>query len=163
MKSKLAHAVAGIACALAPIAVFAQDAATVPGILPAFISAGSIDPNDAVPTTDKVPGSAIANLDIAFPLTVLQHGTRYVYSIALQDYNYTGSCVVSYELTQVRNGKTVVLDKATITTFNTSPGDVWFWVDTGKAIPDSPGEATLIGTVTYGTASVSTKATVVLQ
>ncbi len=70
---------------------------------------------------------------------------------------------MSYKLTQVQNGKTVTLDEGTITTFDSAPSDVWLWVATGRAIPDSPGEATLIGTVTYGKERVSTKATVVLQ
>jgi len=180
MESKIAYMVAWVTLAFVPAAAFSQSdsagpgdtaesavtsAATtaIPGILPAFITAGNIDPNDAVPSINKVPGSAVTNADLAFPLTVLLHGTRYVYSIALQDYSYTGSCTVAYKLTQVKAGKTVTLDEGTITTFDSAPNDIWLWVATGKAIPDSPGEATLTGTVTYGKQSVSTSATVVLK
>jgi hypothetical protein len=137
--------------------------ATVPGMLPSFITAGNIDPNGKVPTLNGVPGSAVENLDLAFPVTVLTQGTRYVYSVVVQDYNYTGSCTVAFKLTQVQGTKTVTLDSGTITTFNTAPGNIWVWVTTGKAIPNSPGLATLTGSLKYGTTTTSTKTTVVLQ
>jgi hypothetical protein len=141
-----------------------QDApATVPGMLPAFISAGYIDPNGKVPTINAVPGSGIENLDISFPVTVLNHGTNYVYSVVVQDNNYSGKCTVAYKLTQVQNGKTVTLDSLTITSFTTAPGNVWLWVATGKAIPNSPGIATLTGILTYGGTTTTTKTSVLLQ
>ena len=59
--------------------------------------------------------------------------------------------------------KTVTLDSGTITTFNTAPGNIWVWLTTGKAIPNSPGLATLTGSLKYGTTTTSTKTTVVLQ
>lgn len=154
-----------VAAAILPGASHAQDIAeaTTPGILPAFITAGLPDPSHVVPSTNKATGSAIENLDIAFPLTLLNHGQSYVYSIVLQDYNYTGASTVSYKLTQVQNGVTVTLDEATITSFNTAPGDIWLWVATGKPIPSSPGVATLTGIVTYGSKTAHTKTTVVLQ
>jgi hypothetical protein len=43
------------------------------------------------------------------------------------------------------------------------PGDVWIWIATGAAIPNSPGVATLTGSVKYGTTTTTTKTTVVLQ
>jgi hypothetical protein len=160
--------IAGSAIALPaqPTESAAQDAkpeTAIPGMLPAFITAGNIDPNGKVPALNGVPGSGIENLDLAFPVTILTQGTRYVYSVAVQDYNYTGSCTVSFKLTQVQGTKTVTLDSGTIITFHTAPGNVWIWVTTGKTIPNSPGPATLTGSLKYGTTTTSTKTTVVLQ
>ncbi len=136
---------------------------TVPAMLPTSITAGYIDPDAKVPTLNGVPGAGVENLDISFPQALLVHGNQYVYSITVQDNNYTGSCTVSYSLTQVQNGKTVVLDSAKITTFKTAPGDYWLWVDTGKIIPDSPGLATLTGTFKCGTNTNSIRSTMLIQ
>jgi hypothetical protein len=137
--------------------------ATVPAMLPTSITAGYIDPNGKVPTINGVSGSGVENLDISFPVAQLVHGNQYVYSITVQDNNYTGSCTVSYSLTQVQSGKTVKLDGAKITTFTTAPGNIWLWVATGKAIPNSPGVATLAGTFKCGTNTSSIRSTVLLQ
>jgi len=157
---------------MAPVTVQAQGnqatqldktPAAIPGMLPAFVTAGNIDPNGKVPALNGVPGSGVENLSLAFPVTVLNHGTQYVYSVVMQDNNYTGSCTVSFKLAQVQNGKTVTLDSGTVKTFSTEPGNVWIWVATGKPIPNSPGEATLTGTLKYGGTTTSTKTTVLLQ
>jgi hypothetical protein len=137
--------------------------ATLPAMLPTSVTAGLIDPAGKVPTINGVPGSKVTNLDVSFPLALLVHGTRYVYSITVQDNSYTGSCTVSYSLTQVQNRKKVTLDSAKITTFKTSPGNIWLWVATGKAIPDSPGLATLTGSFKCGTTTNSIKSTALLQ
>jgi hypothetical protein len=169
---KLAHASTVLFAlslmAVIPLVAHAADVAdskpaTVPGLLPAFITAGNIDPNHKVPTINGVPGAGVSNLDVAFPVTVLAQGTQYVYSIAVQDYNFTGSSTVSYKLTQVQNGKKVTLDSQTITTFKTAPGNVWVWVATGNPIPNSPGPATLTGIFKYGSVTTSVNANVVLQ
>lgn len=154
---------------IAPVTLQAKTAeqektpASLPGMLPAFISAGNVDPNGKVPTVNGVPGSGTENLDIAFPVQMLTHGTRYVYSVVVQDYNYTGNCKVSFKLTQIQNGKKVTLDSGTITTFKTAPGNVWLWVILGNAIPDSPGAATLTGILNYGSHQTVTNTAVVLQ
>ena len=137
--------------------------APTPGMFPAFITAGLLDPNGKVPVLNGVPGAGVANLAVAMPMTVLVHGTSYFYIAALQDYNFTGTCVVSYKLTQVQSGKTVTLDSGTIKSFSTVPGNVWAWAAVGKAIPNSPGIATLTGSVKYGTVTTSTKTTLFVQ
>jgi hypothetical protein len=134
-----------------------------PAMLPTSITAGYIDPAGKVPAINGVPGSQVENLDLSFPVAQLVQGVRYVYSVSVQDNTYTGSCTVSYKLTQVQSGKTVTLDSANITTFNTSPGNIWIWVATGKPIPNSPGVATLTGTFKCGSNTSSIKTTVVLQ
>jgi hypothetical protein len=137
--------------------------APLPAMLPTSITAGSIDPAGKVPAIDGVPGSKVTNVDVAFPLGLLKHGTEYVYSFTIQDNNYTGSCTASYSLTQVQDGKTVTLESADFKTFTTKPGNYWFWVGTGKAIPDSPGLAKLNGIVKCGTSTNTISSTVLLQ
>jgi hypothetical protein len=110
-----------------------------------------------------VSGSGVTNLDVSFPLTLLSHGSSYVYTLALQDNNFTGTCQASFELTQVQYNKTVTLDSAKDDSFSCGPGTNWYWVFNGKTIPDCPGPATLIGTVTYGTSKATTSTTVVIQ
>jgi hypothetical protein len=117
----------------------AQTPAALPAMLPTSITAGLPDPAGKVPTINGVPGSQVTNLDVSFPLSLLAHGNRYVYSVTVQDNSYTGSCTLSYALTQVQNGKKVTLDSAKITTFNTAPGNIWLWVILGKAIPKLAG------------------------
>jgi len=137
--------------------------AAIPAMLPASITAGAPDPAGKVPTINGVPGSQVENLDVSFPLALLAHGTQYVYSITVQDNSYTGSCTVSYALTQVQNAKKVTLDSAVITKFNTAPGDVFLWVILGKPIPNSPGLATLEGIFKCGTNKNTIQSTVLLQ
>jgi hypothetical protein len=133
------------------------------GVMPAFITAGTPDPNGKVPVIDGVPGAGVANLGVAAPQTILVHGNSYVYTVALQDVNFTGTCQASFTLTQVQYNKTVTLDSAKDDTFSCGPGTWWVWVFGGKTIPNFPGPATLTGTVTYGSEKASTTTTVVLQ
>ena len=135
----------------------------VGGIVPAFITAGAPDPNGKVPGVNLVSGSGVTNLDLSFPLTLLAHGNSYVYTMALQDLNFTGTCQASFTLTQVQFGTTVTLDSGTDSKFSCSPGTIWFWDFGGKVIPNSPGPATLTGIVTYGGRKATTTATVIFQ
>lgn len=136
----------------------------VPGILPAFITAGDPDPAGKVPGLDAVPGSEVGNFDIAQPTTVLLHGHRYVYSVALQSATYSGEYTVSYRLTRVVSGKTVVLESGTIiANTRTSPLDYWVWVILARAIPDSPGMAMLEGVITYGKNTATTSVPVLIK
>jgi len=133
------------------------------GVIPVFITAGAIDPNGKVPAIDAVPGSGVTNYDIAQSLAVLTHGTSYEFSIALQDVNFTGTCQVSYTLTQIQLNKTVTLDSGKNSSFSCSPGQFWLFAFGGKAIPDFPGPATLTGTVTYGATKANVVSTVVIN
>ena len=133
------------------------------GVIPAFISAGLPDPNGKVPASNAVPGSGVTNLDISFPLMLLTHGNSYVFTLALQDIDFTGTCQASYTLTQIQLNKTVTLDSAKDGTFSCNPGTIWFWTFTGKPIPDFPGPAALTGTVTYGTSKATVVSTVVIN
>jgi hypothetical protein len=143
--------------------VFAQDSAQLTvgtGMLPAMVAAGEIDPNGKVPVLDGVAGSGIANADIAIPLTVLTHGTSYCISVALQDVNVTGDYEVDYYIKQEISGVTKTIAEQMIVTGKTTvPGDTWVWFIYSKDIPDSPGIATLVGRVRWGT-GYTTEATV---
>jgi hypothetical protein len=57
----------------------------------------------------------------------------------------------------------VTLDSAKDDSFSCGPGTIWYWVFSGKTIPDFPGPATLTGTVTYGSSKATTSTTVVIQ
>jgi len=133
------------------------------GIIPAFMTAGPIDPNGKVPAIDGVPGSGVLNGDIALPLTLLTHGTSYEYTISFEDVNFTGSCVVSFTLTQIQFNKKVTLDSGKNSSFTCNPGTQWLFGFTGKAIPNFPGPATLTGSITYGTTKANIVSTVVFD
>jgi hypothetical protein len=133
------------------------------GVIPAFISAGLPDPNGKVPAANVVDGSGVNNLDISFPLMLLTHGNSYVFTVALQDIDFSGTCQASYTLTQIQLNKTVTLDSGKDATFSCNPGSIWFWDFTGKPIPDFPGPATLTGTVTYGATKANVVSTVVIN
>ena len=135
-----------------------------PQIMPAFITVGEVDPNHVIPTVDGVPGAGIDNLDIAFPDTILQHGTVYVVQVAAQDASYTGSCDITYALTQVQGGKNVTLDSGTINpSYACMRGQNFAVGNRTNAVPDAPGLATLTGTIAFGTKKVSTKVSVLIK
>jgi len=132
-----------------------------------FVTATQVDPNGVVPAFNKVAGAGVTNLDLGQPASILNHGTAYVYVLSLQDLNFTGTCQASFKLTQKQGTTVVTLDSGTNATFSCAPsganGGEWAWATNGKAIPNSPGLATLTGTVKYGTKTVSLATTVLLQ
>jgi hypothetical protein len=156
-----------MAAAAFTVTAYAQEdetAASAGTILPAFITAGAPDPAGKIPNLDAVPGAEVGNFDIAQPETVLVHGRRYVYSVALESATYTGKYSVEYKLTRVVKGKTEVLSSGTIASDkSTSPLDYWVWVILAKEIPDSPGMASLEGVITYGTHTVTTSVPVLIK
>jgi len=137
--------------------------ASIPGILPAFITAGPIDPDGKVPEFNGVPGSGVTNLDLPIPTTTLNHGQSYVYTFAFQDYDFTGDYTASYVLTQSVDGKTKTLESGTFATHATSPGNYWAWVTTGKPIPDSPGLARLEAILKYGASKTTVSINVAIK
>ena len=132
-----------------------------------FVTATQVDPNGVLPAFNKAAGAGVTNLDLGQPASILNHGTAYVYVLSAQDLNFTGTCQASFKLTQKQGTATVTLDSGTDPTFSCNPsganGGEWAWAIFGKAIPNSPGLATLTGTVKYGTKTVSMATTVLLQ
>jgi hypothetical protein len=102
-------------------------------------------------------------MDVSIPLSILTHGNSYCFTVSLQDYNVTGDYEVDYYIRQEVGGVTSTIVRQTIATGKTTvPGDVWVWDIYSKAIPNSPGIATLYGRVRWGTgytteALISTK------
>lgn len=147
---------------LISIAASAQAApAATPVVLPTLVLATPPDPNGKVPVINGVPGAGVTNLDVGFPTSLLKHGNFYVYLVGFSDTTFSGNCAVSFKLTQIQAGKTVTLDSNSRIVAIT-PGD-WAWALAGKAIPTSPGAATLTGTTKCGTATGSIHSTVFLQ
>jgi hypothetical protein len=162
-----ARTIAGLALLLMPLAGFAQKqvTATTP-LWIQFIAATERDPNGQVPAFNKVPGAGVLNVDLGFPASILNHGSVYVYSMIMQDLNFTGTCQASFKLTQVQAGKTVTLDSGVGPNFPCGPtvtGGGWGWFWTGKPIPSSPGLATLTAIAKYGTKTVTLSSPVVLN
>jgi hypothetical protein len=136
-----------------------QDLAVQPGVMANFIAVGLVDPQGRVPAINAVPGAGVQNLAVALPTSVLQHGTSYEYVLSSQNVTFKGTCIDSYTLSR---GK-VILDHKVIRTYACAPGNEWEWAAVGKAIPNSPGPATLTGTVTYGKLSVTTVTKVLIK
>ena len=129
------------------------------GVLPTIITAGLADPNGKVPVVNGVPGAGVDNLDIAFPQVVLVHGKSYAYLFATQNTSFSGQCTWSFTLKQ---GSTT-LDSGTLQkNHSCTPGDYYAWDIIGKAVPNSPGYATLTGTVSFGGKKASMKVTVLI-
>jgi hypothetical protein len=128
------------------------------GVLPTFLTAGLFDPNGKVPAINGIAGAGVDNLDVAFPQAVLLHGNFYVYLFATQNTTFSGTCTSSFKLTQVQGGKTVTLDSGTLKKdFSCTPGSYYAWDAVGKAMPNSPGLATLEGTIAFGKSKVTMK------
>ena len=138
---------------LDPATLAALTETTGDGILPAAVLAGTIDKNGKVPALNDVAGSAVSSVSVATPLTVLTHGVSYSFTIALEDYNVTGDYEVDYYILQTVGGKTkAVQSQLLFTGKTTKPLDYWVWSIYGKKLVDSPGVATLVGRVRWGTA-----------
>jgi hypothetical protein len=153
----------GLAAALTATGSTAQERAKPKdlGVLPTILTAGLFDPNGKVPVVNGISGSAVSTLSVAFPQTVLGHGKFYVYLLAQQNTSFTGTCTSSYTLTQIQGKATVTLDSGVLKKdFDCMAGSVYAWGLTGKAIPNSPGLATLTGTISFEGKKVTTKVTV---
>lgn len=128
-----------------------------------FITAGRVDPNGKVPAVNAVPGAGVPTLSVAVPFAILQHGTVYTYLLSSQNVTFNGTCRDSYSLTQGTGASKVVLDSHLIKSYACTPGSPWEWAINGAPVPNSPGLATLTGTVTFGGTKVMTSTTVLIQ
>ena len=149
----------GLAAVLVTTGSMAQERAKPKdlGVLPTVIAAGAIDPNGKVPAINGVAGAGVDNLDLAFPQVVLVHGHFYTYAFGTQNTSYSGKCTWSFTLKQ---GSTT-LDSGTLEKNHAcTPGSYYAWLLNGKAIPNSPGLATLTGTVSFGGNKASLSVTV---
>ena len=114
-------------------------------------------PSGIIPNANKVPNTQDNNLDVASPQAVLTHGLTYAYTVSSQNYDFKGTCTTSFALTQVVKGSQVTLDSGTLATFSCAPGNIFFYYGNGQPVPNSPGAATLTGTVAFGAKKISMK------
>jgi hypothetical protein len=141
------------------VAKTADATAALPGVIANFITAGAPDPRGKVPVIDGVPGAGVQNIAIASPLGILQHGRIYTVIVTSQNNSFKGVCADSYVL---KKGA-AVLASGKIHTYACQPGTYWEWAANTPAIPNKPGLATLVGTVTYGGKTATTTATVLIK
>jgi hypothetical protein len=137
----------------------ATAAVASPAVMANFIAAGAIDPRGKVPALNAVAGAGVQNISLALPVSVLVHGRVYVYVLSSQNVTFKGTCTDSYTLSR----GTVILDHKVIHTYDCGANTEWEWAAIGKAIPNSPGPATLTGTVTYGKLNVTATTKVLIK
>ncbi len=137
-------------------------AATTPPGLINMVIAGQPDPANVVPQFNIAPGSQVNNLSVAIPESVLTHGATYIYWVSFESVSFTGTCTVSYDISQKINGKTKILQSAKILKFQCGPGQYGAGIG-GAAVPNSPGAATLTGTVAYGSTKAKLSTAIVIQ
>ncbi len=133
--------------------------AATPGVIAAFITAGAIDPNGKVPALNAVKGAGVTNISMASPIAILQRGHSYAFLLASQNIDFKGTCSDSYVLQ--RGAK--ILARGSIHTYACAPGTYWEWEIYSPAIPNSPGPATLVGTVTFKGQKATTTANVIIR
>jgi hypothetical protein len=139
-----------------------QAAATTPPGLINMVIAGQPDPANVVPQFNIAPGSQVNNLSVAIPESILTHGATYIYWVSFESVSFSGTCTVSYDISQKINGKSKILQAAKILKFQCGPGQYGAGIP-GAAVPNSPGVATLTGTVAYGSTKAKLSTTVVIQ
>ena len=111
------------------------------------ISATIPDPDGKVPAFNVVSGAGIPTWSDGLSQAVLVHGQTYDYCVSLASATADGSASVSFS---IKRGK-VVIQSATLVKankFQISSNGVWYWC-ANETLPDSPGAATLTGTVSY--------------
>jgi hypothetical protein len=137
-------------------------AATQPGYLNMVI-ASPPDPNAKVPVFDAIPGADVGTLAVAFPQAVLQHGNVYIYWISFHDLTFNGTCTMSYDITQKIGTTTKKLQGGTILKFACSSPGIFGAGIAGKPLVNSPGLATLTGTVAFGSTKEKLSTTILIQ
>jgi hypothetical protein len=160
---------AAIMLALLPaagsVAGNSSEAAASKGIVITSFTAGFFDPNGKIPTLDGVPGAGVDNWDIAVPVAALHVGNFYTYQMTFHSISYSGNCKATYKLTQVQGTKTVTLDSGTIApSFDCTGPSIWAYaVNSTKTIPNSPGPATLTGTLAIGGSKLTMKVPMIIK
>jgi hypothetical protein len=119
------------------------------------ITAAIPDSAGKVPGFNKVPGSAIENWANGVAQVVLTHGQPYNYCISLGSAAANGTAGVTFTIAR----KTTVIQSGVILPpggLTVGADGIWYLCSGYTALPDSPGKATLTGTVSY-TATGKTK------
>ena len=136
-------------------------ASSPPGLVNMVI-AGQPDPNSVVPQFNIAPGAGVANLSVAIPESILTHGANYLYWVSFESVSFTGTCTITYDISQKIGGKVTIIQSGKILTFKCGPGQYGAGI-VGAALPNSPGVATLTGTVAYGATKEKLSSTILIQ
>jgi hypothetical protein len=136
------------AAALASGAAIAAPEGDIPpgsaAIFPTSIALGEIDPNGKVPTVNGVPGAGTRNWDIAVPKAVLKAGHDYELTVSAEDIGFTGACFGEVLMTQIQNGRKMILQQVDVTDFiKCRPGHIYVKSRDFGVIPNSPGAVML--------------------
>jgi hypothetical protein len=126
------------------------------------VTLGDVDPNNVVPTANGVPNAGTSNWDIALPVAGLTAGTDYKLTLTFEDVGYTGPCNVDVRMTQIQNGKKVLLRDTTGFSGQCTSNIYLVSTDFG-AMPNAPGPVTLIATAHFGKGKSSTKVNLLIQ
>ncbi len=139
-----------------------QKPGTQTGVYMTSVTLGDVDPNGVVPTVNGVPNAGTSNWDIALPLGGLQSGQPYKLTLSFEDVGYTGSCYVDVRMTQIQDGKKVLLRDVGGYSGQCSPNIYMVSTDFGT-MPSAPGMVTLTATAHFGKAKSSTKTNLLIQ
>jgi hypothetical protein len=132
------------------------------GVYMTGVTLGDVDPNGVVPTTNGVPNAGTSNWDVALPLAGLSAGTDYKLTLTFEDVGYTGQCYVDVRMTQIQNGKKVLLRDAGGFSGQCAPNIYLVSTDFG-VMPNAPGPVTLTATAHFGKGKSSTKVKLQIQ
>jgi hypothetical protein len=112
------------------------------------VTASLPDANGKVPAFNVVPGSAISTWSIGLAQAVLTHGQAYNYCVSLGSGTASGKASVAFSIAR---GATTIQSATIIAAkdFSVGPNGVWYYCSGYMALPNSPGTATLTGTVSY--------------
>jgi hypothetical protein len=138
---------------MAPFAVLALAAApTHAQVYATSVTAAIPDPNGKVPGFNLVPGSGIPNWANGMAQVVLTHGQSYNYCVSLGSGKAGGTAGVTFT---IERGSTLVQAGVIVAPGGLAVGrnGIWYVCSGYTALPDSPGKATLTGTVTYAPTS----------
>ncbi len=122
------------------------------------IAATIPDPNTKVPAFNAVPGAGIPTWSNGLSQAVLTHGQAYNYCVSLASANTKGNGQVSFSL---KRGSTLIQSHIIVkkADYSIGPYGVWYYCSGYLTMPDSPGAATLTGTVSYLASGATKSAT----
>ncbi len=137
------------------LAMAAETAKSAPPGYLLAVTAGPVDPAHKIPSVDQ-GGAGEPDVDLPLATALLTHGTAYDITLQLQaGTSFSGTCSLSYAIKQTVSGKSTVIQSASIAQEACGGGGQDVNYVQSAPIPDSPGPATLVGTVTFGKKAVS--------
>ena len=154
-----------MAAALSSVLVIPTHSTQTPsqgGVYMTGVTLGDIDPNGVVPTANGVPNAGTQNWDVALPTAGLHAGQDYKLTLTFENTGYTGNCYVDVRMTQIQNGKKVLLRDVGGFTGQCETGIYLVSTDFGT-MPNAPGPVTLTAIAHFGKGKTSTKTSLLIQ